>query len=622
VKLFLVVPLCCAGLFAVGLSGMSVARSQPAEADAWKDCKYENASACTRCHVQPTGNDFPSGDPNKPRALDIVLLTEYAVWKTHDKHAQAYAVLEGPRAQRMGELLGQAHGKKVDVTKKEAGCLACHAMGNLAADDRDSLDMKDGVSCGGCHGPSSKWNAEHAKLDYSWRKKTPEEKFKLGMRDLRDPEVRSQLCMSCHVGNAAEGKVVTHAMFAAGHPPLPPFEIATFSKNEPPHWRENYAIPHFKNAPEAVVKNYHLQNLDYHATQLALVGSVVALRETAKLAAARADLKADNPARVWPELVLGFDKEPDAGALRQLVPGRWPELAMAHSDCFGCHHDLKYPGFRQERGFGYRLAGFDPIRAKPGRPVVRAWPTVLIEAGTSLVGKKEDLAGLDKRLRALVQAGNARPFGTPADVARTTADVAAWCDTVLPALKETRLDQNKVLKLMQTLCATYGEESNESLPDYESAKQIASLLLIAFGDWQRNGGKAPAAATVHDALTEQLNLAPYSNRPKRLEVVFKILEKERGGELKGKEQFLAYLKDIGSLDAIKKLNMAQDFLNTVRGISNDNFNDRLVKDHIKVLQQLSDEEETATLRAVETYDPQSFKKNLRAFAAALPAAQN
>ncbi len=49
--------------------------------------------------------------------------------------------------------------------------------------------------------------------------------------------------MSCHVGNATQGKVVTHPMFAAGHPPLPPIEVASFSKNEPQHWRDPRDVP-------------------------------------------------------------------------------------------------------------------------------------------------------------------------------------------------------------------------------------------------------------------------------------------------------------------------------------------------------------------------------------------
>src|SRR6266496_323398 len=65
-----------------------VALAGPPNADVWKDLQYENATSCVRCHVQPGGNDLPPRDPTnmKPYALQSVLLTEYAIWKTHDKH--------------------------------------------------------------------------------------------------------------------------------------------------------------------------------------------------------------------------------------------------------------------------------------------------------------------------------------------------------------------------------------------------------------------------------------------------------------------------------------------------------------------------------------------------------
>jgi len=135
--------------------------------DAWADLKYQSAAKCGECHALPKGNQLPSEDPasKELRAWDVVLMTEYSIWKTHDKHAQAYAVLVGPRGKRMSEILGQ------DVTKQETGCLNCHAMGDLAAKaDIGGLDKLDGVSCAGCHGPSSKWLGEHA--EFNWRKKT------------------------------------------------------------------------------------------------------------------------------------------------------------------------------------------------------------------------------------------------------------------------------------------------------------------------------------------------------------------------------------------------------------------------------------------------------------------
>ena len=39
---------------------------------------------------------------------------------------------------------------------------------------------------------------------------------------------RAKLCSACHVGNVEDGKLVTHEMYAAGHPPLPGIEIVAF----------------------------------------------------------------------------------------------------------------------------------------------------------------------------------------------------------------------------------------------------------------------------------------------------------------------------------------------------------------------------------------------------------
>lgn len=608
------------------LSGPAVtARNAFPTAQEAKDQKYQNAAACTRCHVQPGGNDFPRGDPKGPQALNIVLLTEYAIWKTHDKHAQAYAVLLGPRGQTMGRLLGG-----IDVTKKEAGCLNCHAMANLAGNaDEGGLDVKDGVSCGGCHGPSSAWLAEHALP--AWRKKSAEEKTKLGMRDLRDPEVRTQLCTSCHVGNPEEGKIVTHAMFAAGHPPLPSFEVATFSRNQPPHWRDARNVPYFQNPSEEVVKNYHLEDVDFQQTKLALVGSVVALRQTMKLAAGRADFTARNPLEVWPELLTDAKdgKLPGNDSLRKQAAMRWPELAMAHSDCFACHHDLKFPGYRQERGFGYFLPGLPPIRTVPGRPLIRTWPTILPETCALYLGKAAAIEALGKRLSTLALACGKKPFGDPAEIAAGAGGLVQWSDELVVEAKKARYTRDSVLKMMHHLSRAFdsngsrGEDKNNPSPtlDYESARQVASLLRTAFDEWKKSGGKAPEADTVLEDLTVSLNLQPYAQRDKRLDVIFQIVQKSsRSDSLKGKAEFQSYLKDIGSIDSIRNLDKAREFLDAVRAMSNEDFNNGLVKDHIATLQKLSDEEEVQTLRAVSSFDPEIFKKKLREFAKGLPTA--
>jgi hypothetical protein len=179
----------------------------------------------------------------------------------------------------------------------------------------------------------------------------------------------------------------------------PPIEIATFSRNEPQHWRDAKDVPLFKNANEAMKTNYHLENMAFQRTEWGLIGSVVALRETMQLVRDRARPDGSNPLQRWPELASGSDQgaAPRNENLRTLIGERWPEFALSHSDCFACHHDLRYPGFRQQRGFGYQWSR-GIIRAVPGRPRVRAWPTALLESSLVFTDKQEQLDAFKSKL--------------------------------------------------------------------------------------------------------------------------------------------------------------------------------------------------------------------------------
>src|SRR5262249_23384232 len=111
-------------------AGRSLA--QDAKDDPWKDLKYSGADTCKRCHATP------GADPT-----DFCRLDEYTIWRTRDRHSLAYAVLKGPRGQRMGELLG---GDKDFVLSEKAGCLSCHAM-SFPGREGDQFHVEDGVSC-------------------------------------------------------------------------------------------------------------------------------------------------------------------------------------------------------------------------------------------------------------------------------------------------------------------------------------------------------------------------------------------------------------------------------------------------------------------------------------------
>ena len=77
------------------------------EAWAATGLRYEDALSCKLCHTRPIA-DFD-------QALDFVLLAEYSIWKTHDKHAQAFAVLVGPQGDLIGRNLGRGGLDRAEV---------------------------------------------------------------------------------------------------------------------------------------------------------------------------------------------------------------------------------------------------------------------------------------------------------------------------------------------------------------------------------------------------------------------------------------------------------------------------------------------------------------------------
>ena len=421
---------------------------------------YYGANKCLECHLAPTIVRFDE------KVLDWTLLTEYSTWRTIDKHSMAYAVLVGPRGLEMGEKLG------IDVTRPESGCFNCHAQNFPDQELKTDFSYKDGVNCEVCHGPLD--IEKHTEAE--WRLLEPSEKRAKGMTDLRDPATRAELCLSCHVGNAGAGRVVTHPMYAAGHPPLPSVDVARFVKNIPQHWRDMNQVPWWKEAPERIQRLNGYEEGKLFETELTMVGNMVALRESMKLLAERADLEqvtAEN-LNQWPELSINprvrDDPRFQKGQLVELAESRWPEMAMTHSDCLACHHELKAPGWRQRRGFP----------SVPGRPLPRSFPLALIELSIDQFGTPDDLGEFQERLDRLIQSFTEQPFGNPRSIHDAAASLSTWSEE----FRRTRLTSadfgaDAAERLLARLC----ELNGTTLLDYDSARQVASAFQVIFREW-------------------------------------------------------------------------------------------------------------------------------------------
>jgi len=157
-----------------------------------------------------------------PLDVNPVLQNEYYTWLQQDRHARAYEVLFDERSKII------AHHLRVGAPEKAQVCLDCHALTPPAGAVAGRLEIEDGVSCESCHGPASGWVEGHRSEGWS-----RSDSVAAGLTDLRDPAVRAEACVSCHVGDS--DRQVDHAMLAAGHPVLL-FELDNYTEAMPPHW--------------------------------------------------------------------------------------------------------------------------------------------------------------------------------------------------------------------------------------------------------------------------------------------------------------------------------------------------------------------------------------------------
>jgi hypothetical protein len=202
---------------------------------------------------------------------------EYKTWANRDldRHSRAFDSLTGELGRRIGERL------KIDPANAPE-CLSCHSAWDVKP--AATFDRADGVSCELCHGAAGRWLGPH--VAPTFKDLSPKEKEGYGLRDLTTPRKRAAVCVACHVGG--EGRDVTHAMMAAGHPALA-FSLPRFLHDMPPHWKR-------RDAP----------------------GDVAAWAEGAKAAAVARLRQTERMAR---------------GA------AEWPEYAAF--DCYACHHEIR-----------------------------------------------------------------------------------------------------------------------------------------------------------------------------------------------------------------------------------------------------------------------------------------
>jgi hypothetical protein len=196
-------------------------------------------------------------------------------------------------------------------------------------------------------------------------------------------------------------------MYAAGHPPLPPFELPAFMEHEPRHWGFASELPFLSSLIKTdATKAWEL----FHARSEAVESSAARNLAVGSIASLKAEM-------------MGLAAE--MGKSRGALPD------FARFDCYACHHDLVIPSARQEAGYA----------GAPGRPPLKAWvavvPGVVAKhaAGLSNASLKAVAAGFDAKWQAVTDAALAQPFGDSTALTAAANDLAKWCDDFLTAIQ-------------------------------------------------------------------------------------------------------------------------------------------------------------------------------------------
>lgn len=245
--------------------------------------KYMGAGSCNAsgCHGLPEGRD---------RRYQNILQNEYWIWEWNAAkyqnrvdvgHSKAFTNLKTADSLRMATNLG------IKSPESAPKCLACHAVPVEKNRQGPAYDVKEGVTCEGCHGPAERWLGPHTSKD--WAKMDKAKRAELGMYDTKNLIARAELCLRCHQGS--EKAIVDHELIGAGHPRLG-FDLDSFSEFMPIHW---------------IVPN---EGKAWNGVRVWAVGQAKALQQQVEL------------------LVLSRKS--------QALP--WPDFAQL--DCYACHHDI------------------------------------------------------------------------------------------------------------------------------------------------------------------------------------------------------------------------------------------------------------------------------------------
>jgi hypothetical protein len=371
----------------------------------------------------------------QPRMSTKVLQNEYSTWVSQDKHARGYAVLTEPLGRQMSSIL------KIGPAEKAQRCLVCHALSEPKEDKAREFDASEGVSCESCHGPASAWLGPHIQASAQHA-----DMVKLGLVDNKSLTVRSEECLSCHLGSARKDMQVDHEMIAAGHPDLT-FELDSFTAVEPPHWVEKSKDPLFGMRAWGV-------------------GQAVQLRESMLRVARRAQ------------------------------SGPWPEFS--EMDCITCHHSLTGPeSWRQKEGYEGHRAG-DPPYNISRFIVFRHFAQEIDPTGDQELGRQVG------QVAALVTSMSP-DRGAVESAAKRAATTA---DKLLEEVRDAQYDQARSERLLKAIANDADAIARQGERAAEQATMSVDSLYIA--DMKAGAPNATTRSAIDQLFAQVKNPSGYN----------------------------------------------------------------------------------------------------------------
>jgi hypothetical protein len=451
---------------------------------------YTNSGNCLLCH---------SDAARMKDHADFIGVAPAEIWSKLDKHSQSFLLLRDKSRQLTNQILGFdlrdafANDELTSLSDDEKlsakvqtvqSCLRCHATWPAGAvhptgDRAEPVEeLSRGVSCQACHGPAGEWVDAHA--GKWWRRVSHESKSRLGFTNVRDSVVKAELCASCHVGSLKEERFVKHEWYAAGHPPLPGFELATFSSQMPVHWKPLAEKGDFAGRTEASlpVSDGKTERIVLRRRNIDIPdGDVKANYGEANFPTAKDAKEGSDPFVNLPRtqevivsgavvlktyVSLAGDYAEQAAAGKQA----WPEFALY--DCASCHHEL-----RRREGLAERPAR----RGPPGRPPIARWPTALLGLTE---GQPNELK---TSFRGLDDAFTERPFGNPKKIAAAARKVMPQLEALCQELRGEQFDEGATAEAIQALKSP--EDILVDRRDYATARQLAWAIRELRKDQER-----------------------------------------------------------------------------------------------------------------------------------------